>query len=81
VLTMWRVALRRKYTGGTRALFVALLGALTAVTLFTGHIGGRLVYDHGAGVTVGRRTFGARGLPAESLPRGGGDSTRNGRVP
>ena len=57
VLSMWRVALRKKYTGGTRTLFVALLGALTAVTLLTGHIGGKLVYDHGAGVSVGRRVL------------------------
>ena len=68
MLSMWRVSLRRSYDGVARAAFVAALGGLAAVVLFTGHLGGRLVFDHGAAVTIGRRSFGSKGLPAESLP-------------
>lgn len=68
LLTMWRVSLRKSYDGAARTAFVAALGGLAAVTLFTGHLGGRLVFDHGAAVTVGRRSFGAHQLPSESTP-------------
>lgn len=67
VMCMWRVSLRKKYEGGARTMFVAGLGVLAALILFTGHLGGRMVYEHGAAVTVGKRAFGSPALPAESL--------------
>jgi len=66
VLSMWRVALRRRYAGARRGAFVLALGVLALLVLYTGHIGGRMVYDHGAAVTVGKRAIGAPELPAES---------------
>jgi uncharacterized membrane protein len=63
VLSMWRISMRKKYEGQKRLVFVALLGVLAVLVLLTGHIGGRMVYDHGAAVTVGKRTFGSPGLP------------------
>ena len=68
VMCMWRVSLRKKYEGGARTMFVVGLGALAALILFTGHLGGRMVYEHGAAVTVGKRSFGSPALPKESLP-------------
>ncbi|MBI5836424.1 MAG: DUF2231 domain-containing protein [Candidatus Eisenbacteria bacterium] len=68
VLCMWRIAVRKRYRGSTRALFVLALAVLCGVVLYTGHIGGKMVYEHGAAVTVGRRAFGSPPLPAESLP-------------
>jgi len=69
ILSMWRISVRKRYHGGVRAAFVAALAALAVAVLWTGHVGGRMVYDHGAGVTVGRRTYAApRGTPAASSP-------------
>jgi uncharacterized membrane protein len=68
VLCMWRIASRKKYAGSQRGLFVLGLAALTGVIFYTGHLGGQMVYDHGAGVTVGKRTLASKPLPAESYP-------------
>ena len=38
------------------------------MTLYSGYLGGKLVYDHGVGVTIGTRSFGSKGLPEESWP-------------
>ena len=68
LLSVWRLAAGRKYQGPQRGLFVLGLAALTGVILWTGHLGGKMVYNHGAGVTVGKRCLGSPPLPADSYP-------------
>jgi len=68
VLSMWRVAMRKSYAGGRRVAFVAGLAVLAAAVLYTGHVGGKMVYDHGAAVTVGQRSFAPHRAPAPAPP-------------
>ncbi len=53
--------------GWRHGVFVLALAGTVGLVLFSAHLGGQLVYDHGVGITIGKRTFGSKGLPAESL--------------
>jgi uncharacterized membrane protein len=67
LLSAWRLFVPRSLTAWRRGVYVIALGSTVALVLYTAHLGGSLVYDHGVGVTIGKRTFGSKGLPAESL--------------
>ncbi len=67
LLSAWRLFAARTLTGWRHGAFVLVRAGTVGFVLYTAHLGGRLVYDHGVGVTIGKRTFGSKGLPEESL--------------
>lgn len=67
LLSAWRLFVPRSLTGWRHGVFVLGLAGTVGLVLFSAHLGGQLVYDHGVGITIGKRSFGSKGLPAESL--------------
>lgn len=67
LLGLWRLLVPGALAGWRRGAFLAGLTVVVALVLYSGHLGGQLVYDHGVGVTIGHRAFGSPDLPAESL--------------
>jgi uncharacterized membrane protein len=79
LLSAWRLVAPKSLTAWRKGVYVLALAAVAALVLYSGHLGGKLVYDHGVGVTIGKRAFGSKGLPAESLqPRREEDEKREG---
>ena len=68
VMSVWRMIMPKNPGAAARGILVLGLAIIAALTLYSGHLGGQMVYDHGVGVTIGKRSFGAKGLPEESWP-------------